>query len=133
MISSDVWIKIMELFVEWKVDDVLGQREGLPSMWRSRKGSDIGKVEIVITKQREGKGFHSWTCWLPGVESNTLKNRNTVCFVPLFSLANLNVYIYFYFKNLKPPPPPPTHHHPPLPLGRIASHHSNLSGHGFSP
>jgi hypothetical protein len=65
---------------------------------------------------------------MPGVSSNTLKNRNTVRFRPPSSLPNLNVYINFVFNNLKSPPPP----HPPL-LRRFASHNNHLLGRGFSP
>jgi hypothetical protein len=78
MINGEVWIKLMGLFVEWKIDDEIGRPAGIPSMWQSRRGCDIAKVDIVITKTREGSGFQSWTKWLPGVAPNTLKNRNAV-------------------------------------------------------
>ncbi len=86
MISGDVWIKLMELFVAWEIDDEIGRPAGRPSIWQSRKGCDIGNVDIVITKKREGTGFQSWTKWLPGVASNTLKNRNAVSITYKFIL-----------------------------------------------
>jgi hypothetical protein len=78
MISGEVWVKLMELFVAWKIDDEIGRPAGLPSMWQSRNGCEIGSAEIVITKKREGTRFQSWTKWMPGVNENTLSNRNAV-------------------------------------------------------
>ena len=59
IINGEVWIKLTESFVEWKIDDEIGCLVGLPSMWQSRKGCDTGKVDIVITKTREGSGFQT--------------------------------------------------------------------------
>ena len=105
MISCVVYIKLMDLFVAWKIDDKIERPARLPSMWQTRKGCDIGNVDIVITKKKEGTGFQSWTKWLPGVAKNTLKNRNALSFTYhfiLFLLIRLrdtvrSIFIYYDF------------------------------------
>ena len=59
MLSGEVWIKLMELFVEWTIDDEVGRPASLPSMWQPRDGCEVGSAEIGITKKMEGNRFQS--------------------------------------------------------------------------
>ncbi len=68
----------MECFVEWKVDDEIDRSAGLLGMWQPRNGCEVGSAKNVITKQREGNAFQSWTNCMHGISENALKIRNAM-------------------------------------------------------